>query len=363
MTAFTESLATFYRGKRVLLTGHTGFKGAWLSLWLQKMGAVVHGVSLAPLGDETMHVGCGLHDGEPYLDIGNLSALRERFARFQPDLVFHLAAQALVGPSYDDPLGTFTTNVMGSLHVLQCIRETPSVRAAVMVSSDKCYENVEQIWGYRETDRLGGSDPYSASKGAAEVAIFGYLRSFFSAEGSANIGSVRAGNVVGGGDFSTLRLIPDCVRALRVGEPVRLRNPRSTRPWQFVLEPLGGYLLLGQRLAEHGKRFQGAWNFGPAVDNTTTVERGARAFFRAWGKGELIVEPSDAFRESVLLQVDCSKARVELGWRAVLDFDETMRQTALWYRENERAKATMREFSLAQLREFEGHLDRELSAH
>ena len=295
-------------------------------------------------------------------DVRHFLDVREVFKETGPEIVFHLAAQAIVGIAYRDPLGTFEANVMGSANILECIRSQPSVTAGVMITSDKCYENVEQIWGYREHDRLGGVDPYSASKAGAEIVVSSFARSFFQDEGTPNVASARAGNVVGGGDWSEFRLIPDCVRGLRAKRPISLRSPQATRPWQFVLEPLAGYLLLGKRLVEDGKAFQGAWNFGPPVDNTATVERGAKAVVDVWGNGSIECLPSAPFHESTSLQLDSTKARRHLGWRSVVDFPETMALTTKWYKHQDAIQdACMLEYSLDQLAAFEDRLNREVS--
>jgi len=253
-----DALASFYRGRRVLLTGHTGLKGSWLALWLRKLGATVIGVALPPVSPLSIFSAAALgnddHIQNHFCDVRDLEKLKQIFAEARPEIVFHLAAQAIVGTAYRDPVATFMINVMGTANMLEAMRTQPGVAAAVMITSDKCYENVEQIWGYREHDRLGGADPYSASKAGAEIAISTFTRSYFLEPGTTNIASARAGNVVGGGDWSEFRLIPDCIRSLRQGAPIVLRNPQSTRPWQFVLEPLAGYLLLGKRLAEEGRR-------------------------------------------------------------------------------------------------------------
>ncbi len=363
VTGLADALTSFYRGRRVLVTGHTGFKGSWLVLWLRKMGATTVGVALPPSSPLSMFCSAELTSpGDRFCDVRNLAALRPVFEETKPEIVFHLAAQAIVGIAYRDPPATFEANVMGSAHILECLRSQPSVAAAVMITSDKCYENVEQIWGYREHDRLGGVDPYSASKAGAEIVISSFTRSFFQEEGTANVASARAGNVVGGGDWSEFRLIPDCVRGLRAKAPISLRSPKATRPWQFVLEPLAGYLLLGKRLVEEGKGFQGAWNFGPPVDNTTTVERGAQAVVEAWGEGSIECAPTGPFHESTLLQLDCTKARRYLGWRSVVDFAETMRLTAQWYKHQHTIQGQpMREYSLRQLCAFEQRLNQEVS--
>lgn len=363
MTGLAQTLASFYRGRRVLVTGHTGLKGSWMALWLRKMGATPIGLALPPVSPLSMFSSAELASSDDrFCDVRNLAALRNVFDETKPEIVFHLAAQAIVGMAYRDPIATFETNVMGSANILECVRSQPSVAAAVMITSDKCYENVEQIWGYREHDRLGGTEPYSASKAGAEFAISSFTHSYFEKEGSANVASARAGNVVGGGDWSELRLIPDCIRSLRAKAPISLRSPQATRPWQFVLEPLAGYLLLGKRLFEEGKGFQGAWNFGPPVDNTNTVERGAQAVIGAWGEGSIECVPAGLFHESMLLQLDCTKARRHLGWRSVLDFDETMQLTAQWYKhQHTTGDGSMRDYSVGQLDAFEQRLNREVS--
>ncbi len=359
VTGLAEALGSFYSGRRVLVTGHTGFKGSWLTLWLKKMGALTAGIALPQESKLSLFHAADLAGPEDQLvDIRELEPLRKAIAGFQPEIVLHLAAQAIVGTSYQDPVGTFDTNIMGTVNVLECVRTLPGIQAAVMVTSDKCYENVEQIWGYREHDPLGGSDPYSASKGGSEIVTVSYSRSFFQSEGTPNVASARAGNVVGGGDWSELRLVPDCIRAIRQDVPVVLRNPYSTRPWQHVLEPLAGYLFLAMRLVEEGKRFQGAWNFGPLVDNTSTVDRGARAILEAWGKGTVEHGPKEGFHEATLLQLDCTKARRHLGWKPVLDFDATMQKTTTWYKhQSETNDGPMKDFSIGQLEAYEQLLD------
>jgi CDP-glucose 4,6-dehydratase len=362
VTGLADVLASFYKNRRVLVTGHTGFKGSWLTLWLRKLGATTIGVSLPPTSALSTFSAAGLESsGDRFVDIRNLAALKHVFEETRPEMVFHLAAQAIVGTSYREPIATFETNVMGSANVLECVRSSPAVAAAVMITSDKCYENVEQIWGYREHDRLGGPDPYSASKAGAELVISSYTRSYFQKPDTAHVASTRAGNVVGGGDWSEFRLIPDCIRGLRRKIPICIRSPQATRPWQFVLEPLAGYLLLGKRLMEDGKRFQGGWNFGPPVDNTNTVERGARAVVDTWGEGSIECVPAESFHESMLLQLDCTKARRQLGWRPVLDFAETMRLTTEWYKHQHAIQdASMHDYSLQQLHGYEQRLNREV---
>lgn len=324
-----------YRGKTVLLTGDTGFKGSWLAIWLRELGARVVGVALPPMNERDNYVVCGLSDKmfHTNLDIRNLDQLLEEFQRNQPDIVFHLAAQALVIDGYQNPVGTFNSNVQGTVHVLEAIRRTPSVRAGVMITSDKCYENEEWIYGYRENDRLGGKDPYSASKGAAEIVIASYRSSFFSDEKAAAIASARAGNVIGGGDWSPNRIVPDCIRSLEKGEPILVRNPSAVRPWQHVLEPLGGYLTLGEKLLREGQRYAGGWNFGPQPRNMITVKELAERCIEMWGSG-MINSPNDLSRhhEAHFLHLDISKAMNFLSWHPKLDFDATMKLTVEEYR-------------------------------
>lgn len=362
MQGLASGLEEFYRGKRVLVTGHTGFKGAWLMLWLRKMGAHPVGISLPPTSARSIFSTAEVaSEDDSFCDVRDLEAVRKVFRTVRPELVFHLAGQAIVGTAFDDPVETFETNVLGTVNLLECVRTEPGVEAAVMITSDKCYENVEIIWGYRETDRLGGIEPYSGSKAAAEIAVSSFTRSYFTADGTPSVASARAGNVVGGGDWSDFRLIPDCIRAFREGDPIVLRSPRATRPWQFVLEPLAGYLLLGKKLAEEGKAFQGGWNFGPSVDRTYTVESGAKAVAGAWGGGDIQYTDNATFHESTLLQLDCTKANRYLGWRSVIDFDTTMRWTTDWYRHQfDTEDGPMRDFSMQQLTDFEEVLNREV---
>ncbi|MFN0014540.1 MAG: CDP-glucose 4,6-dehydratase [Saprospiraceae bacterium] len=333
-----------FQNKRVLITGHTGFKGAWLSIWLEMLGAKISGLSLNPHSDRDVFVlsgiGSRMHDHRG--DIRDLNTVLRVFAEEQPEIVFHLAAQPLVLDSYADPVGTFATNTQGTAHILEAIRRTPSVRAAVLVTTDKCYENQEWVYGYRENDPMGGHDPYSASKGAAELVISSYRRSFFSAEGNAAIASARAGNVIGGGDWSAYRLVPDIVRAIESGQVLEIRNPHAVRPWQHVVEPLGGYLLLAQKLLEQPKRYAEAWNFGPLPHSIYPVGKLVEAFFHYFRENTGIgtqaqwhdtSTPGQA-HEAGLLMLDISKAMQYLGWKPALDFRETVAITADWYIRN-----------------------------
>jgi CDP-glucose 4,6-dehydratase len=330
-----SALGAAYRGRRVLVTGDTGFKGSWLVSALHELGAEVSGLALAPRTAEDLFVRADLarliHHREG--DIRHPGTLTEVMQERQPEVVFHLAAQALVRRSYQDPVETFHTNVAGSTNVLESVRHCPAVRALVFVTSDKCYRNKEWVWGYRESDELGGDDPYSASKAAAELVFQSYLTSFFRERAGFGASSVRAGNVIGGGDFSADRIVPDCVRALRAGQPIVLRSPQATRPWQHVLEPVFGYLLMGARLLAEPKRYSGSWNFGPRPEATRTVGDLATEVVKHWGSGSVQYQPDDkAPHEAGLLQLNCDKARQLLGWQAVWGFEAAVRATIEWYR-------------------------------
>ncbi len=344
-----------YQGKKVLLTGDSGFKGSWLALWLQKLGAEVCGVSL-PMTTEPVHSELlALDMRSEICDIRNLEKLKGIFADFQPEAVFHLAAQPIVRDSYTDPAGTFSANVMGTVNVLEAIRHTPSVRSAVIISSDKCYENKELVWGYRENDPMGGYDPYSASKGCTELVVSSFRRSFFNNDDYGKthntlIASARAGNVIGGGDWAPCRLVPDLMRAAGAGETSEIRSPKSVRPWQHVLEPLSGYLLLGQRLFEGQKEFADGWNFGPDSRAFISVEETAAALSSCWDKVKYTLNPpAEQPHEAQLLKLDCSKAEALLKWHGVLTARETFEFTANWYRDfYEYGRVT----TLAQLNEY-----------
>lgn len=330
----------FWKNRCTLVTGHTGFKGAWLSLWLHAMGADVHGYSLKPPTKPSLYTLLDLktlmhsHIG----DVRHAKKLVDTFQAIQPKVVFHLAAQPLVRESYADPVTTWETNVMGLVNVLEAVRQTPSVEAVVIVTSDKCYENMEWIYPYRENDRLGGHDPYSASKACAELVADSYRRSFFQTppEGKPvpiGLATARAGNVIGGGDWAEDRLLPDCFRALAAGKTIHLRNPRSTRPWQHVLEPLAGYLLLAQRLTEKPTAFSSAWNFGPDLTSVQPVEALVRYVCQLWGNGaKAVVDPdTNAPHEANLLTIDATKARRLLGWAPHWDLHTALEHTVAWY--------------------------------
>lgn len=330
-----DALAS-YKGQRVLITGHTGFKGSWLTLVLKEIGATIKGCALPPIGARNHFDMLGLA-GEidhTIVDIRDETALSAAFESFQPQVVFHLAAQALVRESYDQPVVTFGTNVLGSVNVLEAVRNCPSVRALVYITSDKCYENFEWVWGYRETDQLGGHDPYSASKAAAELAFSAYDRSFFRLRPGFGAATARAGNVIGGGDWAKDRIVPDCVRAVEGGTRLTLRHPNATRPWQHVLEPVGGYLLLGANVGSEPARFGGSWNFGPSAANVRTVREVAETVSATLGGAPPeIAASSPARHEAGLLQLNCDKANQLLGWFPRWSADTTLQTTATWYDE------------------------------
>lgn len=326
--------ANRYRGKRVFLTGHTGFKGSWLSEWLIALGAEVTGFSDVIQPDPCLFRKLGLQDRMRHIigDVRDAAALASAMRASEPDFVFHLAAQPIVRLSYRQPAETFAVNVLGTVHVLEAIRALPNPPVAVLITSDKCYENREWVNGYREEDPMGGHDPYSASKGCAELAISSWRRSFFRAPGSARIASARAGNVIGGGDWSEDRIVPDCIRALLEGREIIVRRPEAVRPWQHVLEPLSGYLLLGAVLSSDGSAHANAYNFGPEVHSSRNVAALVIEILKHWpGRWQEVRDPS-APHEAGLLSLAIDKAVHYLKWRPVWDFEHTVEATAKWYR-------------------------------
>lgn len=329
-------LARAYRGATVLVTGHTGFKGGWLSLWLKRLDARVVGFSLPPVhGERGIYAAASVGRGMSSIfgDVRDPAAVERVFRRYRPSHVFHLAAQPLVLPSYRDPVETFATNILGTAHVLDSARSCASVRSIVVVTSDKCYDNPKGSRPHRENDPMGGRDPYSASKGAAEIVAASYRHSYF--DGSrTGLACARAGNVIGGGDWSENRLLPDCVRALGTGRPVIIRNPESIRPWQHVLETSSGYLWLGARLAAAPARFSGGWNFGPAFARQLPVRKIVELVLKAWGCGDSAVRFARGRgpHEASKLTLDCSKARRALGWRSAYDTHAAVAETVSWYK-------------------------------
>ncbi|MEM6515876.1 MAG: CDP-glucose 4,6-dehydratase [Bacteroidota bacterium] len=326
----TQLFGGVYKNKTVLVIGDTGFKGSWLVHWLLRMQAKVVGFSLGPT-TRLNHYGLLKEDYTSVNgDINNIDDLKAVFQSHKPDIVFHMAAQSLVRFSYSNPIDTLNTNIMGTANVLEAGRQTDSVKAIVNVTSDKCYENKEWIWGYRENDAMGGHDPYSASKGCAELITASYQKSFFQQEKL--LASVRAGNVIGGGDWSQDRLIPDMVKAASSGEPVSIRNPLATRPWQHVLDPLSGYLTLGQRLLSGERQFAEGWNFGPDHHSNVTVKTLVDNAKKYWETIDYRLEESKDYHEAHLLMLDCSKSSKLLKWAPVWDFQDTLKYTLNWYK-------------------------------
>ena len=339
-----------YRGKRVLVTGHTGFKGSWLSLWLKQLGAEVVGISLSPETQPSHWNLLGLESIVQHheLDIRHATEVASVFKATQPEVVFHLAAQPLVRRSYRDPLETWSTNVMGTANVLEACRQTSSVRAILAVTTDKCYENQERAWGYRETDRLGGHDPYSASKAGSELVAASYRRAFFHTDGAPLLATARAGNVIGGGDWSEDRLIPDLVRTIATRQSLEIRSPNATRPWQHVLESLSGYLLLGQKLIEGDQNFDCAWNFGPERSGNRTVADVLSRLQIHWPEMQWHQTVVPQPHEANLLYLDSAKAHGQLCWKSVWNLDTTLEKTADWYRAFQSSQTTISTQQLAQ---------------
>ncbi len=331
----------FYCGKRVLVTGHTGFKGSWLSIWLHELGAEVVGVSQDPFTNRDNYVLSGIGNkmmADLRSDICDGQKMKEIFQKYQPEIVFHLAAQPLVRYSYEQPVETYEANVMGTIHVMEAIRATSSVKVGVMITTDKCYDNKEQMRGYKEDDPFGGYDPYSSSKGACEIAIQSWRRSFFNPEDygkkhHVSLASVRAGNVIGGGDWALDRIIPDCIKALEQDKVIDIRSPKAIRPWEHVLEPLSGYMLLAKKQWEHPTEFCEGWNFGPESESVSTVWEVATELIKNYGKGEL-KDSSDpnAVHEAKLLMLDITKAKTKLGWKPRMNMQQCMELVADWYK-------------------------------
>ncbi len=331
------NLLQTYKGKSVLVTGHTGFKGSWLTSWLIQLGANVTGIALDPPTNPSLFDAARLTSRitDLRLDIRDQAGIEKAIKEIQPDFLFHLAAQSLVHKSYDNPIETWQTNVMGTLNVLEALRKLDKNCAAIIITSDKCYENVEWVWGYRETDSLGGADPYSASKGAAELGIRSYINSYFPNDASkVRIATARAGNVIGGGDWAIDRIIPDCVRSWSKNLAVNLRNSHATRPWQHVLEPLSGYLTLGQALSRNKELHGEAFNFGPHAQQNYSVLNLVSEMSNHWDQVKWNESPISTSKhtEAGLLKLNCDKALHVLDWQAVLDFKKTVHMTAEWYK-------------------------------
>ncbi len=347
-----------YKNKKVLVTGNTGFKGSWLTVWLLNLGADVYGISKGIPTEPSMFKALKLEEEITYFeeDINDLDKITQIIDKIRPDFIFHLAAQAIVSRSYANPIESFNTNVLGTAHILEAMRVLNFKSTLIMISSDKCYENVEWKWGYRENDHLGGKDPYSASKGACEIVIHSYYHSFFKSEYSnVRLVSVRAGNVIGGGDWAEKRLVPDCIRAWSENKVVEIRNPQSTRPWQHVLEPLSGYLRVGQVLHENHEINGEAYNFGPPADQIHNVMEMLDNLKKYWSdSNEVLHEVTDkqSFHEAGLLKLNCDKALAELNWIPVLDFKKTTRMTARWYKQFYKGNSKMLKFTFEQVDEY-----------
>lgn len=330
----------FYNGKRVLVTGHTGFKGSWLSIWLHELGAEVVGVGLEPYSDKDNFVLSGIGGkihADLRADIRDAQAMQRIFDTYQPEIVFHLAAQPLVRYSYDEPVMTWETNVMGTIHVMEAFRKCHSAKVAVMITTDKCYENRETNHAYTEDEPMGGYDPYSSSKGADEIAISSWRRSFMNPtyyeKHGKSIASVRAGNVIGGGDWSKDRIIPDCIRAIEAGEPIVVRNRHAIRPWQHVLEPLRGYMMLAKKMWEEPAAYCEGWNFGPKMDSVVSVWDVANTLMESFGTGSILDQAeSNAVHEANLLMLDITKAEEKLGWVPLMNTKECINLTIDWYK-------------------------------
>ncbi len=354
-----EDVVNPWRGRRVFLTGHTGFKGGWLALWLARRGAQIRGYALDPPTEPNLFTAASVATVLDDIrgDIRDYLKLEAAIAEFRPEVVFHLAAQPILRRSYTDPLGTYSTNVMGTAHVLEAVRKTSSVRAVVCITSDKCYQNREWVWPYHETDTLGGFDPYSSSKACAEIVCSAYRNSFFPVdrldEHHVALATARAGNVVGGGDWSEDRLIPDLIRGFQAGQPVLIRNPKAVRPWLHVLEPLNGYMLLAEKLLDAPSQFCSSFNFGPNQEDAWTVERIATKLAEMWGEGAAwISDSAPSVHEAHSLTLDSSKARRQLCWRPRLGTEANLEWTMKWYRDW-RQGADMKQETLAQIARFE----------
>lgn len=345
---------SFWNGKKVLITGHTGFKGSWLSLWLQKLGADVTGFSLLPPTKTNMFDICKVQDNMHSVigDVRDIQSLGKLFTEKQPEIVFHLAAQPLVRKSYENPVETFDTNIMGLVNLLEVARHYDSVKAVIIITSDKCYDNKEWLWGYRETDPVGGHDPYSCSKGCVELIVDSFRRSFYKSRSIA-LATVRAGNVIGGGDWAEDRLVPDLVSTIIKNECPILRNPGAVRPWQLVIEPLYGYMQLAEKIWDNINGYSEAWNIGPGDTNIITVMELTQKFISFWGVNlKPVHDETSQPHEAQLLKLDCSKARTRLGWTTILNSDDTVKWTVDWYKGFVES-GDMRDITLKQISTYE----------
>jgi len=343
----------FWKNKKVLVTGHTGFKGSWLCLWLQQLGAKVTGFGLEPSASPSLFnlARVSSEMDSVYGDIRNLIELKRIFFKTQPDIIIHMAAQALVRYSYHNPVETYQTNVMGTLHVLEGIRCSNSIKAAVMVTTDKCYENREQLVPYRENDPMGGHDPYSSSKGCAELLISSYRNSYFTSDKQAAIASARAGNVIGGGDWSSDRLIPDLVKAAKENKVLKIRNPAALRPWQHVLEPLSGYLILAEKLYSQGRKYSGPWNFGPNLKDTKSVIWIVEQIAKQWPDFCWEIDSQKNLHESQILSLDSTKAQQKLGWNSNWSIEEALQKTIEWHKAEQDGQE-MKHICLKQIKQY-----------
>lgn len=364
-----DNLSGIYKGKKILVTGHTGFKGCWLSRWLVELGAEVIGYSLEPPTDPNLFEVIKLEDKITHIigDVREQKHLQEVFRRHKPEFVFHLAAQSSVRVSYKEPKLTYETNIMGPVNILETIRTSDSVRVCIVITSDKCYENKERVDGYKETDVLGGYDPYSSSKACAELVVSAYRRSFFNpkAYGKTHhvaLSSARAGNIIGGGDWTKDRLVVDCVKALSRNETIVIRNPEATRPWNYVLESLSGYLWMAGFMHKHAASYSDAWNFGPLDKKCMSVEELVNLIIKIWGKGSYRIDSSSHPHEAVLLHLDINKAINLLGWKPVYNTREALRRTINWYKffYNKASAEQLDEAVLAEIKEYSNRMNKEI---
>ena len=355
---YGAKMADFWQGKKVFLTGHTGFKGGWLTLWLNSLGAKVHGYALKPPTLTNLFTVANVNSSlasSTIADIRDAASLEQSMKQAQPDIVIHMAAQPLVRQSYIDPVETYSTNVMGTVNLLEAVRKTPSVKAVVNVTTDKCYENREWVWPYREGEAMGGYDPYSSSKGCSELITAAYRRSYL-AEAGVAVASARAGNVIGGGDWAVDRLIPDILRAIGEGRPVVIRNPHATRPWQHVLEPLSGYMQLAQKLYEGGLAYAEGWNFGPNSDDAQPVQWIVEQLIQQWGDGaNWQLDDAEHPHEAHYLKLDCSNAQARLGWKPQWGLAQALNHITAWHKAHQHGD-NMQEFSLKQIADFQGNV-------